>query len=291
MATYTQAEFLNILELLSESKLSSKQFAKKATKIHELLKNGKPYEKVMNECRSMITSEKGDKPKKPQNAWQLFVAEYRKEHAETLVGQNVFKVVSAIWNDMSEDEKGPYILKAETLKNEMKSVQKEISSDVENVQPSDDENVQASDDENVQAPDDEKVQASDDENVQASDDENVQESDGVSSDSDGELKKKTKTKKNQKKKKADTKSKSKKDVMGECEYLMGRDMIRYQNDEGKFFEYVQDGNKCLMCRGTVDQDDTKFKYTPKVMKSDTAVNRAMEKMVNKVKEDGYELVC
>ena len=275
MATYTQAEFLNILELLSESKLSSKQFAKKATKIHDLLKKDKPYEKVMNECRSMITSEKGDKPKKPQNAWQLFVAEYRKEHAETLVGQNVFKVVSAIWNGMSDDEKKPYLLKAETLKNEMKPVQKEISSD----------------DENVQASDDENVKASDDENVQPSDDENVQASDGVSSDSDGELKKKTKTKKNPKKKKADTKSKSKKDVMGECEYLMERDMIRYQNDEGQFFEYVQDGNKCLMRRGTVEQDDTKFKYTPKVMKSDSAVNRAMEKMVNKVKEDGYELVC
>ena len=52
MATFTSAQLLSLLDALSESKLTSKQFAKKVVKMKKVLDKGGDFDKVIDGCRS-----------------------------------------------------------------------------------------------------------------------------------------------------------------------------------------------------------------------------------------------
>ena len=276
MATYTSEQLATLFEEISTTKFTSNQFGKKVERVKKVLdKRPKEFDKVLNIFRPSLAKANG--LKKPLSSWLLFVDDYRKNAPLGTSGKGQTAAAKPVWAKMTEEEKKPFVEESKRLSAEYKKAK-------EALMPSDKD---VSSGNEVLASDNEKVLSSSDEKELSSDDE--KELNDAHSDSDGEDN--TKTKKTTKKKtKADTKSKSKKELLEEFEDLMDRDMIRYENDDGKFFEYAIDGNRCLIREGT-NKDDTKFKYTPKVMKSDKAVVTSIDKLIAKNQANGYELVC
>ena len=130
MATFTSAQLLSLLDALSESKLTSKQFAKKVVKMKKVLDKGGDFDKVIDGCRSTKPKSKAG-AKKPPSAWDLFVADYRKENAESLVGKNALSVASPIWKAMSVEAKQPFVDEAKALKDAQNSSDEESVETVE----------------------------------------------------------------------------------------------------------------------------------------------------------------
>ena len=68
-----------------------------------------------------------------------------------------------------------------------------------------------------------------------------------------------------------------------------KNTIKY-SDSILSVEYAIDENRCLIREGSGSDDDTKVKYTPKVMLSEKAVVNSIQKLISKKQENGYELV-
>ena len=265
MTTYSSAQLATLFEEISGTKFTSNQFGKKVERVKKVLDKRGGFEKVLNIFRPSVAKANG--LKKPLSSWLLFVDDFRKNAPLGSSGKGQTAAAKPIWAKMTEEEKKPFVEESKRLSAEYKKAKEALMS----------EDVSSGND--VSASDDDKELSSGDEKELSSGDEK-QHNDG---DSDSDSEANTKTKKN-------TKKKTKNQLLDEFEDLMERDMIRYENDDGKFFEYVIDGNRCLIREGT-NKDDTKFKYTPKVMKSDKAVVTSIDKLIAKNQANGYELVC
>ena len=125
MSTYTRDQMNAILQAIQAN--SGKKMNAKLAKILETPDKKISAEKIVE----MINGSRRDGTlKKPKNAWQLFLADFRENSKEVEVGMNgaaIVKLASPIWEKMTDDEKKPFTEEATKLSKSYKDAKVEMS--------------------------------------------------------------------------------------------------------------------------------------------------------------------
>ena len=249
MATFTNAQLLSLMETISRSGLTAKQLSKKTSKIQKMLSKREPdFDKMI----ALFNNSSSDtRLKRPQNRWQLFLADHRDGLEPGMSGKQQTQSASNAWAEMDEEAKLPYTERAAKLSAEYKEKLAELKSSKEDSNSTDDN-------------DSDEICISD---------EDLLPLDGP------KMKKKSKSKKP----KSDKKTKGEVDVdfWGEMDDL---EWTRYENEsDNRFWEFVTKDNHYLIREG----DSEKEKITPREMKSEKAVLKSIASQIEKKEELGF----
>ncbi|OUU27296.1 MAG: hypothetical protein CBB97_06215 [Candidatus Endolissoclinum sp. TMED37] len=125
MSTYTRDQMNAILQAIQAN--SGKKMNAKLGKILETPDKKISAEKIVE----MINGSRRDGTlKKPKNAWQLFLADFRENSKEVEVGMNgaaIVKLASPVWEKMTDDQKKPFTEEATKLSKSYKDTKNEMS--------------------------------------------------------------------------------------------------------------------------------------------------------------------
>ena len=115
--SFTNEQISQLLTSIQGS--AGKRLATKLEKVVHLKESQFTFEKVMS---ILDPGNDKDSPKKPSNAWQLFLRDFRKgDQVEPgMNGSDIVAKASPIWKAMSEAEKKPYTDEANSLSQEYK---------------------------------------------------------------------------------------------------------------------------------------------------------------------------
>merc|ERR1712070_236740 len=115
-----------VIMLMEKLKVGvNKRQASRLEKVISLKSSQFTFERIMG----IITPNSVDETlKKPHNAWQLYLSDFRKssEVEPGMNGSDIVSKASPIWKGMSEKEKRPYLEKAKELSDEYRKAKEEI---------------------------------------------------------------------------------------------------------------------------------------------------------------------
>ena len=119
--SFTHEQIIQLLTSIQGS--AGKRLATKLDKIVNLKGKKFSFEKVM----SMLSNTNPKGPKKPANAWQLFLRDFRAgdEIEPGMPGSEIVAKASPIWKAMSESDKKPYTDEANSLSDKYKKAKED----------------------------------------------------------------------------------------------------------------------------------------------------------------------
>ena len=251
MATFTNAQLLSLMETISGSGLTAKQLSKKTSKAQKMLSKRDPdFDKIV---ALFNTSSTDTRLKRPQNRWQLFLADHRDGLEPGMSGKEQTQSASTAWAEMDEEAKLPYTERAAKLSAEYKAKLAELKASKEDSNSTD--------------------------NSDANSDESEPDEDDLPL---GEIKPKKGTKADKPKSVKKPKAEVDAEFWGDLDEL---EWTRYELDD-KHWEFVTKDNQYLIREGEGD----KQKIMPREMKSEKAVQKSIASQIEKKENLGFTLV-
>lgn len=249
MATFTNAQLLSLMETISGSGLTAKQLSKKTSKAQKMLSKRDPdFDKIV---ALFNTSSTGTRLKRPQNHWQLFLADHRDGLEPGMSGKEQTQSASTVWSEMDDEAKRPYTERAAELSAEYKEKLAELKASKEDST----------------------------DNSDSKSDESELDEDDLPLD---ELNSKKETKADKPKSVKNTKVEVDTAFWGDLDEL---EWTRYELDD-KHWEFVTKDNQYLIREGEGD----KQKIVPREMKTEKAIQKSIASQIEKKENLGFTLV-